>query len=123
MRAGSRIPSVPENLLKVNASYAFTPRLTASADLLHQSSQFLRGDEGNLVAPLPGFTIVNVDVEYRFNRNWMAFAKIDNLFDVDYQTFGLLGRAQEVLRAEFADPRFVSPAAPLSGWIGIRWSL
>jgi outer membrane receptor protein involved in Fe transport len=123
VRAGSRIPGVPEELLKLGASYAFTPRLTVSADLLHESNQFLRGDEGNLLAPLAGYTVVNVGAEYRLNRNFLAFVKIDNLFDTNYETFGLLGSAQGVLGSEFANPRFFSPGAPLSGWVGVKWTL
>ncbi len=123
VRAGSRIPSVPEDLLKLSASYAFTPRLTVSADLLHASNQFLRGDEDNLLAPLPGYTVVNVGAEFRFNRNFMVFAKIDNLFNADYETFGLLGSARGVLGDDFTNPRFVSPGAPLGGWVGLKWTL
>ncbi len=121
--AGSRIPGVPEDLLKVSANFAITPQLSLGADLLFQSNQFMRGDEGNLVDPLPGYTVVNVGAEYRFNRNFMVFARIDNVFDAAYETFGLLGAADEVLGAEFTDPRFVSPAAPISGWIGLKWTL
>jgi outer membrane receptor protein involved in Fe transport len=121
--AGSRIPGVPEDLLKLSADFAFTPRLSLGADLLYQSEQFLRGDEGNLLDPLHGYTVVNVGAEYRFNRNFMVFARIDNVFDAEYETFGLLGAADEVLGDGFEDPRFVSPAAPISGWIGLQWTL
>ncbi len=121
--SGSRIPGVPENLLKLSANFAFTPRLSLGADLLYQSNQFLRGDEGNLLDPLQGYTVVNVGAEYRFNRNFMVFARIDNVFDAEYESFGLLGAAGEVLGDEFEDPRFVSPAAPISGWIGLKWTL
>jgi len=123
VRSGSRIPGVPEDLFKLSASYAFTSQLTVGADLLHQSNQFLRGDEANLLAPMPSYTVVNIGAEYRFNRNFLVFARIDNLFDTRYETFGLLGAADEVLGPEFDDPRFVSPAAPNAGWIGLKWAL
>ena len=42
----------------------------------------------------------------------MVFARVDNVFDAEYETFGLVGAADEVLGDEFEDPRFVSPAAP-----------
>ncbi len=53
-------------------------------------------------------------------EHFTLFAKIDNLFDEDYETFGLFGEADEVLGDEFDDPRFLSPASPRSGWIGVR---
>ena len=123
MPAGSRIPGVPEDLLKLSANFAITPQFSLGADLLHQSNQFLRGDEGNLLDPLPGYTVVNIGAEYRLNRNFMVFVRIDNVLDAEYETFGLLGAADEVLGDEFADPRFASPAAPISGWIGLKWTL
>ena len=121
--SGSRIPGVPEELLKLSADFAFTPRLSLSTELLYQSNQFLRGDEGNRLDPLQGYTVVNVGAEYRFNRHFMVFARVDNVFDTEYETFGLVGAADEVLGDEFEDPRFVSPAAPISGWIGLKWTL
>ena len=121
--SGSRIPGVPEDLLKVSADFAFTPQLRLGTELLYQSKQYLRGDEGNRLDPLDGYTVVNVGAEYRFNRHFMVFARVDNLFDAEYETFGLVGAADEVLGDEFEDPRFVSPAAPISGWIGVKWTL
>jgi iron complex outermembrane receptor protein len=121
--SGSRIPGVPEQLLKLSADFAFTPRLSVSSELLYQSNQYLRGDEGNHLDPLQGFTVVNVGLEYRLNRHFMVFARVDNVFDSEYETFGLVGAADEVLGDEFGDPRFVSPAAPVSGWIGLKWTL
>ena len=121
--AGSRIPGVPKDLLKLSADFAWTPRLSLSTELLYQSEQYLRGDEGNRLDPLPGYAVVNVGAEYRINRHFMVFARVDNVFDAEYETFGLVGTADEVLGDEFEDPRFVSPAAPISGWIGLKWTL
>ena len=123
VRSGSNIPGVPEDLLKLSADFALTPRLSLGAELLYQSRQFLRGDEGNLLDPVPGYTVVNVGVEYRINRNFLVFARVDNVFDAEYETFGILGAADEVLGDEFTDPHFVSPAAPIGGWIGLKWTL
>jgi iron complex outermembrane recepter protein len=68
-------------------------------------------------------SVVNAGVEWQLSATLTAFAQVDNLFDEDYATFGLYGAAEEVLGDEFDDPRFVSPAAPLSAWIGVRWML
>lgn len=121
--SGSRMPGVPEDLLKLSADFAFTPRFSLSAELLHQSKQFLRGDEGNLLDPLPGHTVVNIGAEYRFNPHVVVFARVENVFDAEYETFGLVGAAEDVLGDEFDDPRFVSPAPPIGGWIGLKWAL
>jgi iron complex outermembrane receptor protein len=119
--SGDCIPGVPEHLLGAGATLALTGGFNVSVDVRYQSSQFLRGDEGNLNAPLSGYTVVNAGVEWEISPTLTTFAQIDNLLDEDYATFGLYGAADEVLGDEFDDPRFVSPAAPRSAWIGIRW--
>ncbi|MGH8177346.1 MAG: TonB-dependent receptor [Steroidobacter sp.] len=123
VRNGARIPGVPEQLFKAGASMQFTPALAFSIDLLHQSNQHLRGDEGNLNAPLSGFTVLNAGAQWRLNSNLLLFAQIDNALDADYATFGLFGEPDEVLGDEFDDPRFISPGAPRSAWLGFRWTL
>jgi iron complex outermembrane recepter protein len=120
---GDRIPGVPQSLLQAGARLAVTDALSLSVGMKYQSDQFLRGDEGNLNAPLSGFTVVDVGAEWRVGANLTLFAQVDNLFDSRYATFGLYGSATEVLGEGFDDARFVSPAAPLSAWIGIRWTL
>ena len=52
-----------------------------------------------------------------------GFGKVNNIFDTNYNTFGVYGQAEEVLGAAYDDKRFVSPAAPRAGWIGVRLSL
>lgn len=121
--SGDRIPGVPQRNLAAGANLALTEGLTISLDMKHQSNQFLRGDEGNLNPPLASYTTFSAGAEWRLSASVTLFAQIENLFDSDYATFGLYGAADEVLGEEFDDPRFVSPAAPLSAWIGVRWTL
>jgi hypothetical protein len=51
------------------------------------------------------------------------FVHVDNLLDEGYETFGVFGEADEVLGDEFADSRFLSPAAPRAAWVGVRLEL
>ena len=48
-----------------------------------------------------------------------------NLFDKDYENFGLLGEDPGEILPGLADqsPRFVGPGAPRGGWVGVRFSL
>ena len=48
--------------------------------------------------------------------------RVNNLFDSNYSTFGVLGDASEV-KAEWNDPRFRGPGAPRSGWLGLELTL
>jgi outer membrane receptor protein involved in Fe transport len=122
--AGDRIPGIPAHTLKIGGEYQLTHKLRLDADLLYNSGVYLRGDEANLLDTIDGYTTVNVRGVYQFNNRFSIFARINNLFDTDYETFGLLGEADAVPGfASFTDPRFLSPGAPISGFIGIRMEI
>jgi iron complex outermembrane receptor protein len=53
------------------------------------------------------------------NESIGFFARIENLFDRGYETFGLLGEPGEVFE-EFEDPRFMGSGPPFGFWIGAR---
>lgn len=119
---GDRIPGVPEHSLKVGAEYPITSRLTIGGDLVYNSDQHLRGDEANLLDTVDDYAVVNIRGRYRINDNFSLFARVNNLFDTDYETFGLLGEPDEVF-STFSDNRFFGPGAPISGFVGIRVDL
>lgn len=118
---GNRIPGIPEHNLKIGGDYAFTERLTVGLDVMFNSDQHLRGDESNLLDTVDGYAIVDLRGEYRITDRIAAFAKVENLFDTDYETFGLLGDPTEVAPfAGYTDPRFFGAGAPIGGWVGVR---
>ncbi len=121
VEAGRRIPGVPQHNVKANISAAIG-RLTLGAVLITNSSQYLRGDEANLLTPADGFTVVNFRASYSVTRRVALTGRVTNLFDTEYSTFGLLGEADEVLGDEFDDPRFFGPGAPRAAWLGITIS-
>ena len=86
------------------------------------SSRIFLGDEGNDQVPVDGYIVANLRSSYRLNDALELFVRIDNLFNTDYETFGLLAELEidlvEVPTAD--DPRFLSPGAPRSGFAGIR---
>lgn len=120
VESGDRLPLIPQHLLK--AGVRFTPKdaLTFGADVLASSGAFFRGDEGNLLEELDGYSVFNVRAEYRLSDRTSIFASIDNLLDEEYATFGLFGEADEVLGDDFDEPYFVGPGAPRAAWIGFR---
>jgi iron complex outermembrane receptor protein len=58
VRRGDHLPGIPSNRLKFGAEYALQPGLRVGGDLQVLSSQFYRGDEANLLAPLPGYAVL-----------------------------------------------------------------
>jgi outer membrane receptor protein involved in Fe transport len=118
---GDSIPSVPRHNLKADLSVT-AGKATIGASLLSTSSLFLRGDEANLLPPIDSATTLNLSASYALHRRARIVARLTNVFDTDYATFGLLGEGDEVLGDEFDDPRFLSPGAPRAAWVGVELS-
>ena len=120
---GDRLPLIPEQLLKAGLRFAANENLTIGADVYASSSQFFRGDEGNLAEEIDGYALLNLRGEYRVNDNTRLFLSIDNVLDVEYETFGVFGEADDVLGDEFEDPEFLGPGAPRAFWLGVQIGL
>ncbi len=120
---GDRIPGIPEHILKFGVFVVVTPKLTLGGDIVFNSGQYLRGDEANLLDETDEYAVVNLHGEYNINDYVSVIAKVENLFDAKYETFGLLGEPEEILGPEFNDPRFLGPGTERGGWIGVRIKL
>lgn len=116
---GDSIPGIPQHNLKVGGDYRVTPKFSIGTDLVYNSSQHFRGDEANLLDTIDGHIVVNARASYQFNKNISVFANVHNLFDSDYETFGLLGQPGETLEG-LNNPRFVGVGAPISGFVGMK---
>src|SRR5579884_949268 len=117
--AGAHIPGIPRHIGKAGLDFVGWFGLSAGVNVVANSGQWLRGDEANLLARVPGYVVVNARLAYRFWAHADVFAVGSNLFDARYATFGVLGDAREVLGPSFDSPRFVGPGAPRAGWIGV----
>lgn len=119
---GDRIPGVPRHMAKAGLDWAATDRIRLRPEAVYHSDQVLRGDESNQLDTVDEYVVVNLLAEYQISDSFEAFARIDNVFDTDYETFGLLGEPDEVLGTEYDDPRFLSPGAPRGAWVGVSMS-
>jgi outer membrane receptor protein involved in Fe transport len=122
VRKGDRIPGLPKNSLKIGADFAFTSALSVGGDVIANSGQYLRSDEANLLGETAGYALFNLRANYRFNEHFSVFARVDNVFDKRYVTFGTLGDPS-VVYPDFDDSRFYGPGQPRAAWIGFRAAL
>ncbi len=123
---GDHIPGIPQHSVKFSTDVDVIKSWTVGLNVIFNSEQFLRGDEGNLDTPLQGYTIVNLQTEYRFNEHFTIFGRLDNLFNQRYNNFGAYGETGSVLDnigIDERDTRFVGVSAPRSGWVGVKLSL
>ncbi|MBL4576195.1 MAG: TonB-dependent receptor [Opitutaceae bacterium] len=80
---GTEAERVPRNVYSLNANWlGLENKLGINANIFHASSQFsLRGDS----TKQPGYTVVNLATQYQLSERYELWARIDNLFDTDYQ--------------------------------------
>ena len=119
---GDRLPGIPRHSFKLGGRYDLTSAWTIAADGIMSSSRVFVGDEGNDQVPLDGYGVVNFRSSYAVNDTFEIFGRVDNLFDANYATFGVLAEVElELEEAPGADdPRFVSPGSPQSAFVGAR---
>src|SRR6185295_9879136 len=117
--AGAHMPSIPKHVVKVALSFRSSFGLSAGVNVIGNSGQYLRGDEANLLAPVPGYAVVNGRVAYRVSSHASVFVLVNNLFDARISTFGVLGDATSVLDPTYDSPRFLGPGAPRAAWLGV----
>lgn len=127
VESGDRIPGIPQHSAKAALDVDLTQHVRIGTEVIYHSSRYMRGDEVNRDAEIPGYTLVNLLAEYRPLPLLQFFVRVNNLLDTDYETFGLYGEPGEVLEddleaANIDEPsrRFFSPGAPINGFVGIR---
>ena len=117
---GDRIPSIPLHRFKAGVEYGVLDRWKIGADLVAASGQYLRGDESNLNPMIPGYWLVNLHSTYEVARGIEAFARVQNLFNRRYYTFGTFFNTTEIPFLGLTDPRTLGPGAPLAAYVGLR---
>ncbi len=127
---GDRLPGIPEHRLKVGLDYKVVGTWSVGATVNVVSSFYYVGDEANLMAPIPGYTVVELHSTYRPLPYLEIFASINNLFDRQYSTYGILSDPtgigapgippNGVTNGPGVDNRFLSPAAPFEIFAGVR---
>ncbi|CAN5316254.1 TonB-dependent receptor [soil metagenome] len=123
VESGDRIPLIPEQIFKAGVDVRVLPNASLGVNVLYNGDQVLRGDESNQLQNVGSYTLVNLNGRYSFNDHIVVFGRVTNLFDEDYETFGLLGEEPgAVLLNDFENPRFLGPGAPRAFWIGLRAS-
>ncbi len=119
---GDRIPGIPRHRLRFDAEWRPLPAWTVGGNVVVNSGQYLRGDEGNLLKPIGGYALVNLRTSLRVGPGMELYGIVRNLFDKGHATFGTLydlGTA-EALDLGLSDPRTVSPGLPRAVFGGVR---
>lgn len=122
VQPGDRLAGIPRHSFKTGVGIAVTSAWDVAVETIVSSSRVFLGDEGNDQVPVDGYGVANFRSSYRLTDTVELFARVNNLFDTDYETFGLLAEVEVELNEvpNAGDPRFLSPGAPRSGFAGVR---
>jgi len=123
VEAGDSIPGLPDHNLKLAADWQVLEQLSVGSDLQYRSSQYFRGDEANENEQLPGYAIVNLRAAWMPSERFEVYGRVLNVFDKEYETFGVYGEADEVLAGvytDFEEDSFVGPGAPRTFKAGLK---
>ncbi|WP_124551947.1 TonB-dependent receptor [Methylophilus methylotrophus] len=146
---GDQLPGMPNHIIQANWNHRFNEKFDATLSMVMHSSSFVRGNENNDHEPrpasnvtvggtnrdpydyigegyIPGYAVFNLRANYKWRPGVNMFIKIDNIFDRDYSTAGVLGRNPfnssgqfQTNVADWNNTTFIGPGAPRSAWVGI----
>jgi outer membrane immunogenic protein len=121
LRAG-----IPLHQIKTGVDYAVTPALKLGSDVILVSSQWYVGDDANQNVKLADYWVANLHGSYQLTDEVQIYGFVKNLFNRKFATFGTYFNPQVIANA-IPDPptdhRMVTPAQPLSIYIGLRGKL
>ncbi len=149
---GDYLAGIPKHQLKLRGEWRAMPNWTIGATMVAFSDQYARGNENNKhkamtsaeqsaatagaddnaysgSGKVSGYAVFNLDTRYKFaNTGWQLFGKVNNVFDHEYYSSGLLGENAFIGAGGTFDTAagsnkelFLAPGAPRAGWIGVRY--
>jgi outer membrane receptor protein involved in Fe transport len=146
VRAGKRIPLIPQHLLKLFADLTMSPAWAVGANVTGVGGSFARRNENNAhqsdgtyyLGPgrTGGYAVLNLSADWRPATGLTVFLQINNVFDRKYSTASQLGATgfdasgNFVARPFLVDANgdrplvhstFYAPGAPRSFFVGLRY--
>ena len=135
---GMRIPGIPENVFRLGVDW--TPQddlkigltFIATSDLITQGNEDgqIGGDDDVITrdASVDGYQLVNLNMRYERSENLTIFARVTNLFDEKYETYGAMAESVFNKNGNFVGDdegptvnRFVAPGAPRGVFVGLNY--
>src|SRR5262245_37119554 len=124
---GKQIPGIPRHQVKGGVDYWITPELKLGTDVIWVSSQWFIGDDANQNPKLADYWVANLHGSYQLTKEVQIYGVINNLFNRKFATFGTFFDPQSTVALAIPnvlfDHRMVTPAQPLSVYVGIHAKL
>jgi len=121
---GNQIPGIPRHQVKGGVDYWITPELKLGTDVIWVSSQWFIGDDANQNPKLADYWVANLHGSYQLTKELQIYGFINNLFNRKFATVGTFFDPQSTVALAIPnvlnDHRMVTPAQPLSVYVGMR---
>jgi outer membrane receptor protein involved in Fe transport len=132
VRAGARIPAIPEHTLKVQADWEVVRGVSVGAAMAYASSIYARGDENNLDrnGQVPGYATVQLEAAWVIVPGLRASLRVENLLDTRPASFAVLGQNAftgpdrsfgPAVGSPVVPEQFRSVAAPRGAWLTLEY--
>ena len=123
VQSGDRIPGIPRQRLRFDAEWRATEAWRIGGSVIANGSQYLRGDEANLLKPVASYATVNLRTSVRIAPGIEAYGLVRNLFDQKSSSFATLYNLQtaSALNLGLNDPRTITPNLPRTFYAGMRF--
>lgn len=130
VRPGDRLPGIPRWIFNLAAEFRITSRWSFGGNVRAYSSQYATGDENNQDrhGPVPGYGLVDLDLNWQATRKLSLFAKVQNAFDRRYFVSGQLSDNVFDTPDRLVDTTgpgtptlFVMPGAPRGWFVGLNY--
>jgi iron complex outermembrane recepter protein len=123
---GKQIPGIPRHQIKGGLDYAVTPAWKLGGDVIWVGSQWYVGDDANQNVKIADYWVANLHTSYQVTKEVQIYGLVNNLFNRKFATYGTYFDPQSVVNALANPPtdhRTVTPAQPLSVYVGLRAKL
>ena len=123
---GKQIPGIPRHQIKGGLDYAVTPAWKFGGDMIWVGSQWYVGDDANQNVKIADYWVANLHTSYQMTKELQIYGLVNNLFNRKFATFGTYFDPQSVVNALANPPtdhRTITPAQPLSVYVGLRAKL
>lgn len=133
---GTKISGLPDHTLRLNAELKASSQLTLGSSILATSGMVTQGNEDGLIGDgesvntkVDGYLLLNLYANYQSQKNLEYFARLNNVFDTRYETYGMMALsafdqsgADNLLNTSGGQvSRFVAPGAPRNFMVGLRY--
>ena len=127
---GTRIAGLPEHTVKLNVDWRAQPKLMVGGTVIATSNMVTQGNEdgqsenGPADAKVKGYFLLNLHANYEATKGLSYFARLNNVFDRRYETYGLMANSLVNASGTLADvgaSRFIAPGAPRSVMVGMNY--